>query len=148
MNALLRLGLAAAIVTGSVGTAVPSPATAAGTEQVAGSWAFALDVDAWTVPDQNIGTLDLLLDHSCVIRLRASFGGLTQGQQSSGCTWWSGGSGGSDAASPVDGALTATGITPTPLVLSFVAAGGGDRLLLLFDKPPPGVVGTGEAFRR
>lgn len=142
LRAVAAIFVSMALVAGATYALRPPAAGADIAHSLAGSWGFALDVDAWGVPDQNIGTFSLRLDGACEIRIRASFGGFTQDQRSTTCTWAVGGRPG------VDGAITATGITPTALVLSFVAASGNSRLLLLLDETPPGAVGTGEAFRR
>lgn len=126
-----------------------------------GSWAFRFDVGGagGAVNEANVGTFDLLRQApgagtNCRIAVRSNFNGVPHDHvpPATSCTW-------SDSPSSpgLDGKITANGISDAgPVVISFVAAGGGQRLLLLLDAVPTapgspaasGVVGTGDAFRR
>lgn len=113
-----------------------------------GNWAFRLDVHAGAAPEQSIGVLDLHPGGTCEMRLRSNFAGAAHDHSATSCTW-RGGADVEPARPGIDGLVTVTGVAePGPSIISFVVADRGERLLLMLDDTAPGILGTGEAFRR
>ncbi len=131
-------------------TAWPSAAKPATTPSAAGDWLVRMDVNVGPAQEAHIGRLQLsppdgLGSGQCSLVLRSNFTGHAHNHEATTCVW----SGQPLDRPGLDGAITATGIAePGAMVISFVLADRGNRLLLLLDDTPQGIIGTGEAFRR
>ncbi len=113
-----------------------------------GEWGFHLAARVGALTEDNVGILDLRPEGTCTLRMRSNFNGAPHDHEATSCSWSSRPVVG-PARPGVDGAVTVTGVAePGPSVISFVLADRGERLLLMLDDTPPGVTGSGEAFRR